>query len=268
MKTPNVNFGLLLTRPNILIGIMATPSNFRICKLLLVLLLTIVPAEAQDVECPKAELILPSGLVNIEQEATAVLRIVGDFTGSVAWKVSSGTIVKGQGSQTLTVMPEEEDEGKTIKVTAKLLGLPGECTVEVSNDLIVAPLPIGEPVDVLEKVGGDRVARSSFLSRLDGYFSVLLMSPDYEGLVEVDFSVKDSRNHKLRHLRTILGQLRFRDIEPTRITFYISEYSGPERTALWTAAPGARIPKYMRSLTTIKGEEFEQVAPTLFLKKK
>lgn len=219
-------------------------------------------------ECPTAELLLPSGLISVEQEVAVALRITGQFNGSVEWKTASGKVLKGQGSPVLTFMADEEDEGKSIKVSAKLLGLPRECTVEVSDELIVAPLPIGEPVDVLEKVGGGRDARFSFLSRLDSYFSALLMSPDYEGLVEVTFHTKDSRNHKLRHLRTILGHLRFRNIEPNRITFYLSEYPGPERTALWTAAPGARISKYMRSLTTIKGEEFEQVAPTLFLKKK
>ncbi|MDI1242705.1 MAG: hypothetical protein PSX80_12385 [bacterium] len=267
MKTLNVNFGQLPTPRITSVGMTGGASYFRILSPLIVLVFAISPLGAQSPECPKAELILPSGLVNIEQEATIVLRIVRDFAGSVDWKVSAGTIVNGLGSQVLTLMPHEEDEGKSIKVSARLQGLPN-CSVEVSDLLRIAPLPIGEPADVLGKIGKGRFAKSFFQSRLDSYISQLSFSPDDEGLVVVAFDTTASRKYKIAHIKLILEQLKFRHMDPSRITFYISEGESQESTTLWTASPDARIPKYMRTLPTIKGEEFEQQAPNLFFKKK
>lgn len=225
-------------------------------------------ALCQQTECPTAELVLPPGIVNIEEEIALVVRISGNFSGSVEWKTSSGKILKGQGSPVASFMAHEEDEGRSIKVSAKLLGLSGKCLDEVSDVLPIAQIPAGDPVDTLGKMRPDKNSTRDFLSRLDSYFIAVGETSDYEGVVSIEFNAKDTRDHKMRHLMRIFDHIKFRKLDVSRFTFAVSEGNFMEQTRLWTAAPGARMPKYMRSFIMIKAEELKQKLSTLFKNKK
>lgn len=217
--------------------------------------------------CPEIDLLLPNGVIEAEASATVVARLSGGFdysSSALRWSLSKGKIASGQGTAAITFVTSEDDEGTNIKVTLSVGGLPPHCR-SVASDLIgIASLPIGEPVDTLGKIGSTKKAFWSFLSILDTYMSVVINSPNYEGVITVEFNRKDKRQEKVRHLKRILNHFGFRKFDLTRITFAVSEGNHPERTTLWTMPPDAKYPKYARDFQKIKAEEFNKKIKDLF----
>lgn len=229
-------------------------------SLMLVAANTVAFGQQDSQGCPTLELILPNGILQVEEEATFVAKISGNFESKVVafkWTSSRGKIVAGQGTQAVNIVTNEDDEGISLKVSVEVVGLPKHCVLKASESIGVAQLPIGEPADELGRIGRKKDDLWHFLGRLDVYISLVQQSPGYEGFMTVEFNSKDTRRHKIRHLQRIYDHFAFRKFDLTRITFAIAEHDYPEKTILWTMAPNARIPKYARSYRIVKAEDYK-----------
>jgi hypothetical protein len=147
--------------------------------------------------------------------------------------------------------------------------VPDNCPDTVSQFVIIAGLPIGEPVEELGKVPFSRYKLS-----LDSFLIALKDNQDSEGLVVLDFNKSDNRNYKISLLRNIIKFLEFRKANKGRITFAISE-ANYEQTVFWIVPPGAKFPKsntkgYKRvseeNYQIVKAEELIQKINDLCLK--
>ena len=212
--------------------------------------------------CPKIELILPQGIIEIETPTTVVARLSGGFDyklSTIKWLISSGKIVDGQGTAAVIFVPSEDDAGINIKVTLVVSGLSETCNSSVSNTVSVATMPIGEPADRFGKEGF-----WDLRGKLDVYMAVVRDSPTYEGFITVEFNRKDKREYKIKRLKQIYSQFVFRKFDLTRITIAVSEGDYPETLTLWTMHPGAKVPKYARGFRLIKAEEFSKAIKNVF----
>jgi len=101
-------------------------------------------AYAQDKpasECPSINIVGPVGITPADELARYEVTV--DTHGrsydlSYNWKVTSGRIVSGQGTQKLEV----SDVELTQTVTVKIGGLPIGCTSEFSDTSIIEPVPL------------------------------------------------------------------------------------------------------------------------------
>lgn len=243
--------------------------TYRVINVIVILLVRVISAFAQDQKsvCPNFKLIPPSSLVEPYEKVTVTLELNGNPSQSSAfvdWFVSSGKIASGQGAKVVEILTDEGNAGSKIKVAALVHGLPGECVAFRFAEFEIAPLPIGEPVDQMGKVGPTSEELNSFLSRLDSYFIRVSNSPGYEGLITVEFNKSDSLKHKILHLQRIYRHAAFRKLGLTRITFAIVEWNAAERTMLWTMHPQAKLPKDARHYRIFRAEDYKNRLNCIF----
>ncbi len=216
-------------------------------------------AQDPDKECPRFALVLPRGLSQIDEPATiSVVTNNGEFVEgfSFVWSVPSGKIRSGEGTRSIQYIPQEDDEGKSIRISVEINSNRMFCKSFLSDTLSVAALPIGEPVDSIGTVGKSQLALDLFRSRLDVYFHTLSNGPvDYEGLIVVYFKRNDKKQYKKRHVKLILEQAQFREVPLDRLSIVAIDTEEFEMTTLWTVPPSARLPKDVRKSALFKAEE-------------
>jgi hypothetical protein len=240
-------------------------------SLLIIILSFCFAVFSQENSCPRINLIVPDDLLYPEQSVTFIIKVENGKQSSKLqyfWIVSGGKIIKGQGQSELEFQPTEEDESLRLGIAVKVIGLPEPCADTVSQFVNVAGLPIGEPVD-----GFGKVPFSSYKLRLDSFLIAVNDNPDSEGLIELKFDKRDSRNYKISLLNNIIKFLEFRKFDKKRITFAIGEIDF-EQTELWVVTQGSKFPRsrtadYKRvseeNYQIIKAEEFTQKIKDLCL---
>ena len=242
-------------------------------NLILIVVITFcITTIAQENTCPKINLTVPDSFLYPEHPVTFTAKVEGEKQTNKLeyfWIFSGGKIIKGQGESTVEFEPNEEDNNGQLAVAVKVTGLPSNCPDTVSQFVIVAGLPIGEPVEELGKVSFNRYKLS-----LDNFLIAVVNNPDYEGLIVLDFNKSDSRNYKISLLKNIIKFLDFRKFDKKQITFAISE-SDYEQTVFWIVPQGAKFPKsstkgYKRvseeNYQIVKAEELIQKINDLCLK--
>ena len=179
------------------------------------------------------------------------------------WSFSRGKILEGQGTPQIKFSAAKEDEGASVNVSVKVIGLPKDCNNNLTDIFGVDSLPIGEPVDYFGKIALD-----DRRYRLDSFIIQLANDPNAEGLIVLDLEEKDSRTYKTSLLKNICGHFTFRKFDLTRITFAISESKYEERTVLWIMSLENKPPEYVdENYRIIKAEEIRKNFKALFPKK-
>lgn len=214
--------------------------------------------QAQSNECPQIELRMPSGVAQVEQKVSIILKVSGDVDIEIDWSVSAGIIVQGQGTTSITVIPSAIDAGTAIKVTAKVSGLSSLCPSEFTDHFGVMQLPHWGPVDEIGKM-----PKNAMRGRLDVFFAELANNPSHLGLIDVYFEKKDSRKHKLDHLQTIVKHFAFRKFDLSRVRFSITDDQEFQTTKFWQYTPEARLPEEWLNSKFINGIDLMRKARTI-----
>lgn len=111
-----------------------------------------------------------------------------------------------------------------------------------------------DPVDNYGKISLNRQK-----ARLEVLFAMLKEDKTFEGLIVFRFTKKESRKHKILHLREIYRFINFEHIEKNRISFAILE-DDSETTTLWLIPEGADLPSELKvtNYKLIKAEDFDK----------
>lgn len=132
----------------------------------------------------------------------------------------------------------------------------------ISAQTEIAAEIIGEPVE-----GFGKVSLDNYRARLESFLVAVKADPTYEGLIELKFNKRDSRNYKITLLKNIIKFLEQKKIDKSRITIAIAE-SGFERTELWIVPQGIKFPiSRTRDYKRVSGENYEIIKAEKFEQK-
>ena len=209
---------------------------------------------------------MPNGSIPVDEPVNFEVKTdetAKNYNLGYEWTVSSGRMLKGQGTSAIEFSAGENDSAININVSVKITGLPKDCSNTVSDSIGVIHIPESDPFDEIGKISlNDYKARlDSFLARVEG-------NSNYKGLIQLKFNKSDSQKYKKLLVKNIYNYLEFRKFDLTRISLAIYEDDYEEQTTLWIASPGADLPKSVRKdYKIIKAEELLQKLNQLFPKK-
>lgn len=213
--------------------------------------------------CPEITVSGPPGITNPGDTMTFTVSLLSSaHFGKLeyAWTVSAGTIESGQGTPSITVRSTKEMADSNVTATLKVVGLPAGCN-DIASEMgsIAAMAGCGAPMDEF-----GRLSRSNVKMRIDNFYIRLVNDPDAEGLIFVGLDEKESRALKLSYLNSIYDAILFRKLDPSRVTFVVSERYYETVAKLWLVPRGADFPELGANPVTIKGEDFKQKIKGLF----
>lgn len=189
--------------------------------------------------CPAIEISCPTN-VAIDQPLTFTSRYTGGVPANIVpvynWTVSAGTIIEGQGTDTIKVDTKGLG-GQTVRASLSMGGYTLECAADCAVD-IPLPKPIGLKFDEF----GD-ISRNDEKARLDNFAIALQQDPTASGYVIVYPGRTSKRADVQDHFGRVIEYLvHSRGIDQSRI----KTIEGPKRdqlsVQLWITPQGATPP--------------------------
>jgi hypothetical protein len=195
-------------------------------------------AEVRPV-CPAIEISCPTN-VTLDQPLTFTSRYSGGVPANITpvynWTVSAGTIIAGQGTDTIKVDTKGLG-GQTVRASLSMGGYTLECAADCAVSI---PLPkiMGERFDDF----GD-LARNDEKARLDNFAIALQNDPTATGYVIVYPGTASKRRDVQDHFGRVIEYLvASRQIDQNRIKTIEGRKRDQLHVELWIAPQGATPP--------------------------
>ena len=189
--------------------------------------------------CPAIEISCPTN-VTLDRPLTFTSRYSGGVPANVTpvynWTVSAGTIISGQGTDTITV-DTKGLAGQTVRASLSMGGYNLECAADCAVNL---PLPkiIGDRFDEF----GD-IPRNDEKARLDNFAIALQNDPTATGYLIVYPGRTSKRREVQDHFGRVIEYLaNSRQIDKARIRTIEGPKKDELRVELWVAPQGAPPP--------------------------
>jgi len=195
-------------------------------------------AEVRPV-CPAIEISCPTNVV-VDQPLTFTSRYSGGVPANITpvynWTVSAGTIIEGQGTDTIKVDTKGLG-GQTVRASLSMGGYTLECAADCAVS-IPLPKPIGDRFDEF----GD-IARNDEKARLDNFAIALQNDPTATGYVIVYPGATSKRRDVQDHFGRVIDYLvHSRQIDQSRIKTIEGRKKDGLRVELWIVPQGATPP--------------------------
>jgi len=187
--------------------------------------------------CPNIEIICPTNIV-IDQPLTFSSRL-----SSVAptlppvynWTVSAGTIIEGQGTNTITV-DTTGLAGQTVKATLRMGGYTIDCSASCAVSIPIPPAKCRKFDEFPD------IARDDEKARLDNYGVEILGDPTSTAYVIVHPSRSGKPGDAQKHITRIVDYLvNSRGVDANRIVTLVGSARDDSMVELW-ACPQAATP--------------------------
>lgn len=189
--------------------------------------------------CPAIEISCPTN-VALDQPLTFTSRYSGGVPANITpvynWTVSAGTIIEGQGTDTIKV-DTRGLAGQTVRASLSMGGYTLECAADCAVSI---PLPkiIGNRFDEF----GD-LARNDEKARLDNFAIALQNDPTATGYVIVYPGSTSKRREVQDHFGRVIEYLvHSRQIDQSRIKTIEGRKKDELRVELWIVPQGATPP--------------------------
>lgn len=193
------------------------------------------------VECPACATISidgPAGITSPGSNMTFTATASG--ATSYNWTVSRGTIVRGQGTPSITVSTSEADADQTVTASLEVAfgdrpGTCPSCQTTASESAGVAPKPRPSIVDEFGKATDDDVK-----ARVDNFYIQLNNNPSAQGYIINYGSAAQIRKRRAQ----IMKAINFRKYDVSRVTFVDGPDNGAgESTKFYVVPAGAENPR-------------------------
>ncbi len=202
------------------------------------LLLTLASAvSAQTVTCGIVEI---DGPATVDPGTTLVFRVkvLQVSKPEFKWNISVGTIVGGQGTDTISV-DTVGLAGQQVTVTVELASVPFGCNNSASKTTGVAPPP---PTQCAFDSYGD-IKFEDEQARLDN-LAIQVLNWQGRGLIQMAAGQKTFKGEAAYRLARAKSYLvGFRDIDSSRIITADCGFTTDLTTTLWVVPPGATLPE-------------------------
>ena len=166
------------------------------------------------------------------------VRVTNPSHPEFKWIVSAGTIIKGQGTDEITV-DTAGLAGQVLTATVELIGAPTGCKASDSITAGVSPPP---PTRCSFDSYGD-IKFEDEKARLDN-FGIQVQSWNGSGLIQIYAGQKTFKSEAAYRLARDKSYLvNVRGIEPTRIITADCGFTADLTTTFWVVPPGATFPE-------------------------
>src|SRR5215813_14258675 len=188
--------------------------------------------------CPNIEIVCPTNIVP-DQPLTFSSRVVGGIsagTPSFNWTISEGTIIEGQGTDTIKVETTGL-AGQTIKASLSMGGYTPDCAASCA---IAIPLP-----EVKKRKFDEHpsIARNDEKARLDNFAVELQSDPTATGYIIVYAGRSGKQGDVQRHMtRQVDYLVNSRGIDARRIVTLTGRTRDELMVELWLVPQGAKPP--------------------------
>lgn len=218
------------------------------------------PSLSQTVEslCPQ---ITPPNEILVPQKVALFTIVNGKEIYEYNWTVSSGTIIKGQGTSEIELILTPSDFGKNINVTLEINGLPKNCANKISETVSVISKVEVEPLSFYGKISSNDEK-----AQFDNLYHYISLNKDYEGVILLRFDKKTPLNRRIKRLKEVIKWIEFRKFDKSRISFAISENASEDTTVFLLKEKSEAYEDLVKDRELIKGEDLEQKLNKLFAK--
>ncbi len=195
-------------------------------------------AEARPV-CPAIEISCPTNVV-VDQPLTFTSRYTGGVPANITpvynWTVSAGTIIAGQGTDTIKV-DTKGLAGQTVRASLSMGGYTLECAADCAVNI-----PVPEAIGLQFDEFGD-ISRNDEKARLDNFAIALQNDPTATGYVIVYPGRTSKRADVQDHFGRVIEYLvHSRGIDQSRIKTIEGRKKDGLRVELWIVPQGATPP--------------------------
>jgi PKD domain-containing protein len=197
------------------------------------------PCAAVQPVCPAVEIVCPTN-VALDQPLTFSSRVTGGVPANVAavynWTVSAGTIISGQGTDTIKVDTTGLG-GQSVRASLSVGGYNLECAADCAVSI---PLPklISRRFDEFPDI-----ARNDEKARLDNYGIELQNDPTATAYVVVYPGRASKRGEAQQHFGRIIDYLvNSRGLDKSRIVTLVGPARDKLQVELWITPQGATPP--------------------------
>ena len=188
--------------------------------------------------CPNVSVSCPDNLL-LNKPLTFTANVTGILAGSTPtyyWTVSSGRIIEGQGTSSITV-DTTGAAGQSVTATISIGGYNLDCSASCS---VPIPLPV-PPAKKFDEF--PNIARNDEKARLDNFAVGLQNDPTATGYVIVYPSRRGQTGDVQKHTTRIIDYLvNSRGIDARRIVTLVGPMRDDLRVELWIAPQGASPP--------------------------
>jgi len=207
-------------------------------RLLLLTCLTLAAAGSALAQCPTLTVVGPAGITTPGDDVTFRAELNGVVPKvTYSWSVDKGAIIKGQGTQEITVATTRELAGSAIKATVEVGGLPADCeSLFAESAGIESILPVCNFDEWSEMKPNDE------RGRLDLMFAELSNNPGNIGMLILRVKRGERLDATNSRVQFVLKHVKFRKFDKSRIWFAL-EVADERSTKLYRIPPGADPPK-------------------------
>lgn len=194
-------------------------------------------AQNEKPECPTINVYGPAGITPPGEPLKFTVELKGAIPDSVGykWKLSTGKILEGQGTNAITMVYDRD--GSPVSATVELSGLPDGCPNNATDTLFYDTLPVPELV-----AEGSTAVTSIDKVRLDKLAAELIANPGYQGYMIEYFPFRTNQKTIDSKIRSIRQHLK-KSVDGSRITIVIdTDSSAKPMTRYYIVPPGAMNP--------------------------
>ncbi|NNE67877.1 MAG: hypothetical protein HKN33_15040 [Pyrinomonadaceae bacterium] len=185
-------------------------------------------------ECNCSELTVsgPAAVVQPGSTMTFTANVTGGDQQNLNfnWSVDKGSIVSGQGTQTITVGGTDALEGQTIRATVDMTSDCEVCKRSASDTGVVATKP--KPV-LIDEFG--KLANNDLKARIDNLYINLQSDPTATGYI-INYG---PAREVARREKVIRDHIAFRSLDPDKVVLVNGGVEDTIRTRVWVVPAGA-----------------------------
>lgn len=187
----------------------------------------------------------PSGLVDSAEPIifTSEINNPENYPVIYKWVLSSGEIIKGQGTSSITVLKSKES-GETLVATLEISDLSGFCPTISSSESMITDCGGILPM-LVDEISPPKSAELSqeFKDRLDNFAVTLLNDPNATGYILGKFT----KNKSELPMKTMLDKIilyltKVRNFDASRLKLATAESEDEEIIQFWIVPAGAELP--------------------------
>lgn len=210
-----------------------------------------INAVAQSSGCPKLDVSAVDSSFWLVPETKAEFRVTVDGAvpdrGSFEWSINFVDKIEGQGSPQVSFFVSEDLEGAKLQIKVRSVGMKPGCGDEAILRVGVIQLPIGEPLDRIER----GLAKPRDYDRYHSAIFSLTKSIEtsgrsYNGLIEISFQSEESFDSRKELLGQILNMLVRHKANLDDVLIAFSD-GDEEISTFWTVPPNAKLPRSVRA---------------------
>lgn len=194
-------------------------------------------AQTDKSACPTINIVMPQSAIPADTEisiAVGLTNMSENYNLQYKWKVSSGEIIDGQGTDVISFLSKKDSVN--IRVTVNIKGLPEKCNNTASETFPLVQSRCNMPFDsYTEAELNEEFARFAQL------MIALKREPEMQGFIIIEIEENETVEQTKIHIQTLIEFIKSREFSNERLTFVIKK-SDAHLTTIYVLPKDVKFP--------------------------